>query len=376
MVKFIHTADWQIGMKAAHVGAVGQKVRSERLESARRVIDVATNQQADFIIVAGDTFEDNAVERVLVQKVTDILGSFSGPVYLISGNHDPLVPGSVWGHPAWQSHPNLHLLTEAHPVELDGVMLYPCPLFEKHSLDDPTRWINAHDDQNIAIGIAHGTVNGVSLAEPDFPIARDAAAGAGLNYLALGHWHSYASYPSADGDIRMAYSGTHEQTKFGERDSGNVLLVEIQNRGSAPKLTSIPTGGLNWTTCEETLTAVGDVSRVRQRIETWPAAAKTLLDLRIEGILHHEDQSELERIDELITARFLYGRVDTARLTPSPADESWLEAVPLGVMRSVAQELQLFSDPAYSHDRPEFATPEVATRALLELYRLVQEDNA
>jgi hypothetical protein len=26
MVKFIHTADWQIGMKAAHVGAVGSRV--------------------------------------------------------------------------------------------------------------------------------------------------------------------------------------------------------------------------------------------------------------------------------------------------------------------------------------------------------------
>ena len=58
MVKFVHTADWQIGMKAAHVGAVGKRVRSERLESARRVVEAAASRQADFIIVAGDTFED------------------------------------------------------------------------------------------------------------------------------------------------------------------------------------------------------------------------------------------------------------------------------------------------------------------------------
>ncbi len=116
MVKFIHTADWQIGMKAAHVGAVGQTVRDERLEAARRVIEAATSHRADFIIVAGDTFEDNAVDRVSVQKVADILGSFSGPVYIISGNHDPLVPGSVWNHPAWPSHSNLHLLIRAEPL--------------------------------------------------------------------------------------------------------------------------------------------------------------------------------------------------------------------------------------------------------------------
>ena len=120
MVKFIHTADWQIGMKAAHVGAVGQRVRDERLEAARRVIGAAASHHADFIIVAGDTFEDNTVDRVLVQKVADILGSFAGPVYVMSGNHDPLVPGWVWDHAAWQSHSSLHLLTQPKNVSSNG----------------------------------------------------------------------------------------------------------------------------------------------------------------------------------------------------------------------------------------------------------------
>ena len=35
-MRFLHTADWQIGMKAAHVGAVGGKVRDERLQAAQR----------------------------------------------------------------------------------------------------------------------------------------------------------------------------------------------------------------------------------------------------------------------------------------------------------------------------------------------------
>ena len=374
MVKFIHTADWQIGMQASHVGAVGQKVRSARIDSAERVVEAATDQQADFIVVAGDTFEDNAVERVLVQKVADILGSFAGPVYLISGNHDPLVPGSVWGHPAWNSHPNLHTLSEPTPVRMDGVTLYPCPLKEKYSRDNPTGWIDATNDTNIAIGIAHGTVNGVAMAEQDYPITRDAANKAGLDYLALGHWHSFASYPSSDGVVRMAYSGTHEPTKFGERDSGNALLVEISERGGAPELTPIRTGGLTWAIVEKTLTEIGDISRVREEIENWRESDRTLVDLRIDGILHHEDQPELDRIEDLIAARFLYGRIDTAKLTPSPADESWLEDVPIGVMRSVAQQLQTLADPAFAHDRPEDGSPEVATRALLELYRLVHEE--
>ena len=376
MVRFIHTADWQIGMKAAHVGTAGDRVRAERLEAAKRVVEAARSHQAAFIIVAGDTFEDNGVDRVLVQKVTDILGSFSGQVYLIPGNHDPLVPGSVWDHAAWQSHRNLQVLKEATPVEIDGAVLYPCPLFEKHALRDPTNWIDARDASSISIGIGHGTVVGISQSELDYPIARDAATAAGLDYLALGHWHSYSSYPANDGVVRMAYSGTHETTKFGERDSGNVLLVEIASRGIAPKLTSIRTRGLDWQSVESTLTDACDIVRVREQVESLPNADRTLLDLKLDGILHHEDQAELVRIDELVRARFLYGRLDAARLAPSPADGSWLEALPAGVMRAVAQRLQSWSDPAFRDDRPPTATPEIATRALLELYRLVQEDKA
>ena len=376
MVKFIHTADWQIGMKAAHVGEVGQQVRLERLESARRVVDAANSREADFIIVAGDTFEDNAVERVLVQKVADILARFKGPVYLTSGNHDPLVSGSVWEHAAWQSHSNLNVVTEAKPIELDEATIYPCPLFEKHSLADPTAWIDASSNSKISIGIGHGTVEGIAQAEPDYPIPRDAASRSGLDYLGIGHWHSYGPIPSTDGVVRMAYSGTHETTKFGERDSGNALLVEIASRGSTPVIESIRTGGLQWTVIEESLTDIGDAGRVREQIESLSDADKSLVDLRISGILHHQDQPELKRIEELVAARFLYGRLDTSNLAPSPSDESWLDAVPGGIMQSVARRLQDLTDPSVMSDRPDGATPEVATRALLELYRLVQEGDA
>jgi metallophosphoesterase superfamily enzyme len=110
-------------MRAAHVGAVGETVRRARLEAARRVVEVAQEQDAQFIVVAGDTFEDNAVDRLLVQKVADILGAFAGPVYLIAGNHDALVPGSVWEHPAWKSHRNLQVLTTAAAVDIEGAFL-------------------------------------------------------------------------------------------------------------------------------------------------------------------------------------------------------------------------------------------------------------
>jgi DNA repair exonuclease SbcCD nuclease subunit len=376
MMRFIHTADWQIGMKAAHVGAVGEAVRAERLNAARRVVDAAQQHDAAFILVAGDTFEDNAVDRVLVQKVADILASFGGPVYLIAGNHDPLVPGSVWDHPAWKSQGHLHVLAEAVPVKIDGAVIYPCPLHEKHSPKDPTRWIVAQEADEIAIGLAHGTVQGITQDELDYPIARDAATRARLDYLALGHWHSTATYEDSDGASRMAYSGTHESTKFGERDSGNALLVEIERRGAPPKLTPIRTGGLIWETVAPQIFASNDLAKLREQLEAMPTPDKTLLDVRLSGVIQPGGQTELTRIKEIVRARFLYGRIDDTQLLPSPEGESWLSQLPVGVMRQVAQRLTALGDLSATEQRPDYATPEVAARALLELYRLADEARA
>ena len=56
-MRFVHTADWQIGMKAAHAGSAGARVREERFKAAARVVDQARRSGAEFMLLAGDTFE-------------------------------------------------------------------------------------------------------------------------------------------------------------------------------------------------------------------------------------------------------------------------------------------------------------------------------
>lgn len=371
-MRFLHTADWQIGMKAAHVGPAGERVRDERFAAARRVIELANREPVDFVLVAGDTFENNAVDRTLVQRVADILGNATCSVFVISGNHDPLVPGSVWEHPSWRSLPRVQLLRDRRPVEIPGGLLYPCPILEKHSPRDPTAWIDAREQSGICIGLAHGTVLGVAQDELDYPIARDAAQRGGLDYLAIGHWHSFAPIQSGNEAVRLAYSGTHEQTKFGERDSGHVALVEIESRGAVPNLKPIRTGGLTWWAVKETLRAPGDLAHVRQSIESSPEPNAMLMELILSGILYPSEQEELTRLREIAQSRLLYARIDDSQLIPPP-DEAWLDDLPAGLLRDVAVELRLLAAPATPRVGMEYAAPHVAQRALLELYRLLQE---
>ncbi len=372
-MKFIHTADWQLGMKAAHVGGAASRVREERLASARRVVGVARDQGAEFVLIVGDVFEDNGVDRALIQKVVDILGSSPVPVYLIPGNHDPLTPGSVWEHPAWKSMEHVHVLREEKPVEIPGGILYPCPVKDKRSRKDPTAWIPMVETGAVRIGLAHGTVEGVPQPEPDHPIPRDAAARAGLDYLALGHWHSTATYPASDDSVRMAYCGTHEPTSFGERYSGNVLVVEIAGPGASPLVAPVRTGGLDWMVIEKDIREAGDLQRMRQDIESQQNPGSTLIELRLKGLLAAAEHDEVARIEEILASRFLFHRLDSSGLRPSPEDASWLASLPPGILQNVAARLQELSDPGFAGQRPEGASAEVASRALMELYALMTE---
>jgi DNA repair exonuclease SbcCD nuclease subunit len=364
-MKFLHTADWQIGMKAQSAGKAGPRVREERLAAGRRAVEAGRANQVDFVLVAGDLFENNGIERVLVQKVADIMDEFGAPVFIIPGNHDPLMPGSVWEHPAWKSTRNVRLLLKEEPLEMGEFVLYPCPIREKNSDRNPTAWIPAERGDAIRIGLAHGTVEGIHQDEPDYPVPRDAAQRARLDYLALGHWHSYAPY-FQDGHCLMAYSGTHEATKFGERDSGNVLLVEISNPGALPQITPIHTGKLKWIKVEEELRLAGDLARLRKKIESMDDPKNTLIEVEISGLLVAEEGSELDHIEQILASRFISGRLDASRLRPSPEDDDWVHNLPLGIIRETARRLQELIKTGGD-------SAETAARALMELYAINKE---
>jgi DNA repair exonuclease SbcCD nuclease subunit len=361
-VRFLHTADWQIGMRAAHAGAAAARVREERLAAGRRVVELAKERGAEFLVVAGDVFEDNAVERVLVQRTGDVLADFPGPVFLLPGNHDPFAPGSVWEHPVWSSHGNLRVLSEPEPVEVPGGALWPCPLFERRGGADPTAWVPPEGGEGIRIGVAHGSLEGIVV--DDFPIPRDAAERRGLDYLALGHWHSFGTVADSAGAPRTAYAGTHETTKFGERDSGTCILVTVEGRGAAPEVERLESGGLAWIALDREIEAPDGLAALREEVEALADPDRTLLRVRISGLLFAEEEPELERLREVVASRFLHGRTEDEALRPAPEDESWVVDLPPGPVREAAGRLRALADGTEAG---------AAADALLLLYRLARE---
>jgi hypothetical protein len=124
------------------------------------------------------------------------------------------------------------------------------PLTQKRSAVDPSlelaRLSRALPAEAIKIGMTHGSPAIGSKHQPDdFPIDLNAAARAGLDYLALGHWHSAQTFAGG----RMCMPGAAEPTSFTETGSGCIQQVEIRSAGELPKITPVHVGEWRWEQC-------------------------------------------------------------------------------------------------------------------------------
>jgi len=128
----------------------------------------------------------------------------------------------------------------------------------------------------------------------------------GLDYLALGHWHSTRLITEQWGECRIAYSGTHEQTSYEEPDAGNVLIVEIKEKGAHPKISKVRSGKLRWGNEQLKFVADDNLDRLKHLLET---AEFDLLQLELSGELPESLYPEYEKLLEEASIRFLDLRI-------------------------------------------------------------------
>src|ERR1700674_5735857 len=111
-VRFVQTADWQLGMRPYYLDERTQELFAEaRFDAIRQIGRVAQHEACDCVVVAGDVFE-NQPDRRTVARALDAMATIPLPVYLLPGNHDPLEPGSVYRSTAFTSRKpeNVHVL--------------------------------------------------------------------------------------------------------------------------------------------------------------------------------------------------------------------------------------------------------------------------
>lgn len=101
-MRFIATADWQLGMTARYLGDQARpRYLQARFDAVRRIGEVAMERGAEFVVACGDVFESNQLDRSVITRTFEALRSFTVPVLLLPGNHDPLDAASIYDDPAF-----------------------------------------------------------------------------------------------------------------------------------------------------------------------------------------------------------------------------------------------------------------------------------
>lgn len=336
--RFIHTADWQLGMSRRFLGSEAQAVfNHDRLAAVRALGPLAREHGAEFVVVAGDVFDDNAVERPHVLRALTELGTIGVDVYLLPGNHDPLDAASVYlSRDFVERKPrNVHVVADHEPIRVaDGVELVGVPWLSKRT--DPLRLSALLESLEPTVGhrvlLAHGGTDevfgGYSPSTESLRIADlEAAVTSGaVDYIALGDRHSVTSAGSTG---RIWYSGTPEVTDFDdvESDSGSVLLVSLDS--DTCEVEPLGVGGWSFKAINETIDAEADLDALVAYLDGLPDKSRTVLKIGLVGTVGIELKARiddhLQRWSETFASAFL--RDSRTDLAVQPDDVDFTEWV-------------------------------------------------
>lgn len=340
-VKFLHTADWQIGKPFAGIADTTKRVlvQQARLNVLSRIGAEAVRHGAEFIVVSGDLFDSPSPTRDDVAAVCSAVGRLRIPVLAIPGNHDHGGPGGVWVQRFFLDQqsalaPKLRPLLTAEPVELENAVIFPCPLLRRHEADDTTAWLRTQDLDLARFGdkprivLAHGSVQGFATENDEEDVGGSYVNRIDLDhlpenefdYIALGDWHGTKQVAA-----NAWYSGTPEIDRFpkgAENRPGNVLAVEAA-RGTTPVVTEIRTARLGWLSHSFTFSEDESLDTLTTDIDRLlgSRAQEDLLVLELAGSLGIDAGVRLERLLEGWQARLL--RIKLANRTtiaPTPGE--------------------------------------------------------
>ena len=304
MVRFLHTSDWQLGMTRRFLTPEAQsRFTDARIQAIRTIGSLAQQRDAQFVVVAGDVFESNMVDRQLVLRTLEALREAVVTFYLLPGNHDPLDGGSVFRSNVFRNNqPSNVVVLEGETVEPSaGTWLVPAPWRSKKQTSDPIAAALEVAGQltGTRIIVGHGGSDAYAPDPDRVDLIRTANAEAAIasgavHYIALGDRHSRTAIGSTG---RIWYSGAPEPTEYRETDPGLVLDVLLD--GDQIEVTPVKVA--SWRFAESTDVAIdsaADIVRLRTWLDGLPAKERTILNLGFTGTVSMAVAAELDETVE------------------------------------------------------------------------------
>ncbi len=227
MPRILHTADIHLGKSFARFGDAQSRLADELRRVIPRLGQVAVEAGADALVIAGDLFDSNDVGRAVRDGAFSALRELAPlPIVIIPGTHDCLDGGSVYRRPEWRELAHVHLFSDPEPstIVVGDVAFHARVNTTNRNPVSPLVGLRP-GDARFNVALAHGSYqDAMEVDESDYPITGDDIRATAMDYVALGHWHTWFEVP---GPVRALYCGAPQPFDF--RGSGAAALVDLSS---------------------------------------------------------------------------------------------------------------------------------------------------
>lgn len=355
-MRFLHTADWQLGMTRHFLAGDAQpRYSAARRDAVAGLGALAADVGAEFIVVAGDVFEHNQLAPRVVSQSLEAMRTIGVPVFLLPGNHDPLDASSVYTSALFSTEcpDNVVVLDRTGVYDVrPGVQIVAAPWRSKAPTTDLVAEVLRDLPGPSAAAVtrvlvAHG---GVDVLDPDpnkpslirLAALQGALERGALHYVALGDKHSLTEVGSSG---RVWYSGSPEVTNFDdvESDPGHVLVVDIDETDPqrSVRVDARHIGHWRFLTLRHQVDSRRDIADLDLNLDLLTDKDRTVVRLALTGSLTVTDHAALDACLDKYSRLFAWlGQWERhTELAVMPADGEFTDLGLGGFAASAVDEL-------------------------------------
>ena len=233
--RILHLADLHLDRAFAGMGCQGDLARRRRLglrDALRRAGDAARSRDCDAVTIGGDLYEHERADLETGRFLAETFASWRPlRVFLAAGNHDALLPDSLYARMEWPENVLIFPSSALSPVALDdGLTLWGLSHLDPVWRGDPLAAQPVGGDGGIHLALFHGAEMGSRPEGKSVhgPFAASRIAELGFAAALSGHYHRRR----VDQAVGLLYPGSPEPLTFDEDGGRGPVLVSVEGDGS------------------------------------------------------------------------------------------------------------------------------------------------
>lgn len=224
-VRILHAADFHLDSPYSSLTEEKAALRrQEARELLGRLAALIEKEKAQILLLSGDLFDSSASYWETQEMLTKMLSGVNIPVFIAPGNHDYYSPRSPYSFMELPENVHIFRTPSVKCVELPelGVRVWGAG-FTSPVCDSILDGFTTGASDMVDIMVLHGELGGDRYN----PITEDEIAASGLDYLALGHIHTFSGIRKA-GATHYAYPGCLEGRGFDETGAKGVISGTVE----------------------------------------------------------------------------------------------------------------------------------------------------